>query len=472
MKKGTLKNIILVLLVASSVVLTFKIWFSEKLWPDGYNFFSNITEKFFPGRDYGKISLEHIAKPSAITVTGTSKRSVYSDVSENYDKLRALAEKAYSDTTGKNYEAVDGKEWTNALRSKSIHIAYPVAFDPLILAKTLNIKDVSDGAKAVKEYVIYSGDAVSSNIHVLAKDYESGEIFKALTDVSKQDFEDMITNYALDSIGTVPYSFELNFDKKDPDEELQKFVIAPDVQLALTSKKYNNISRRNALIERNGDYNYENIENILSTFGFNTINAKRYVEDDNSIVYVENYGTVKIYADGLVEYKAVNDDKGLPLSDKANLTYDDTVALVVDMVNTMTRAAFGDRETDIRVTSDLIDKKEKTVKITFDYYINGVMASSFNDFLPSREPVKRAVEIIVTNSKVVSYRQMMSYFRVDDAESENVSAIDALDVLFADKSFEKYAHLTDLFPCYVLDKEGTGTITWGAVMDGTFEIIR
>ena len=65
MKKGTLKNIILVLLVASSVVLTFKIWFSEKLWPDGYNFFSNITEKFFPGRDYGKISLEHIAKPSA-----------------------------------------------------------------------------------------------------------------------------------------------------------------------------------------------------------------------------------------------------------------------------------------------------------------------------------------------------------------------------------------------------------------------
>ncbi len=472
MKKGTLKNIILVLLVTSSVVLTFKIWFSEKLWPDGYNFFSNITEKFFSGLGYDKISLEHITKPSSITVTNAPKRSVYSDVSENYEKLRTLAEKAYSDSADESFESVDEKQWTNALRSKSIHIAYPVAFDSAILAKTLNISDVNGDSKAIKEYVVYSGDAVSSSIYVLIKDYRSGEIFKALTNVEKQEFEDMIAQYAQDSVGTVPYSFELNFDKKEEDASLQKFVIAPDVQLALAPKAYNDISRRNALVERNGDYDYESIENILSTFGFNTANAKRYVENDNSIVYVENYGTVKVHADGLVEYKAVNEDKGIPLSDKSNLTYDDTVALAVDMVNTMTKAVFDDRETDIRVTSDLVDEKEKTVKITFDYYINGVLASSWNDFSPSRDRIERAVEIIITNSKIVSYRQMMSYFRVEDDVSTNVSAIDALDVLFEDSDFEKYAHLTDLFPCYVLDEDGKGKITWGAVMDGIYEIIR
>lgn len=473
MKKGTLKNIILVLLVISSVVLTFKIWFSEKLWPDGYNFFSNITEKFFPAREYDKISLEHIAKPSAITVTNAPKRSVYTGVSENYEKLRALSEKAYSDTIAKSFESVDEKEWTNALRSRSVHIAYPVAFDPGILAKTLNIKGESGGAGAIKEYVIYSGDTVSSSIYVLIKDYKSGDIYKALAkNVAKQDFEDMLTNYAIDSVGTVPYSFELNFDKKDEDGELQKFIIAPDVQLALTSKMYNDISRQNALAGRNGDYNYESIENILSVFGFNTANAKRYVEDDNSMVYVENYGTVKIYADGFVEYKAVNDDKGIALSDNANLTYDDTIALAVGMVNNMTKSAFGDRETDIRVTSDLTDEKQKTIKLTFDYYVNGVMASSFNDFVPSRDKVEHAVEVVIIGSKVVSYRQMMSYFKVDDIESKNVSSIDALDVLFADKEFDKYKNLTDLFPCYVLGEDGKGKITWGAVMDGMFKIIR
>ena len=235
---------------------------------------------------------------------------------------------------------------------------------------------------------------------------------------------------------------------------------------------YDDISRRNALTERNGDYNYEAIENILSTFGFNTMNAKRYVEDDNSMVYVENYGTVKIYTDGLVEYKAINDDKGIALSDKTGISYDDTVALAVGMVNNMTKSALGDRETDIRVTSDLVDEKQKTIKLTFDYYINGVMASSFNDFLPSRDKVEHAVEMIIIGSKVVSYRQMMSYFKVDESESKNVSSIDALDVLFADKDFDKYTNLTDLFPCYVLDEEGKGKITWGAVMDGIFKIIR
>ena len=42
MKKETLKTIVLVLLVLSSIILTANNWFSEKLWPDGYNFFSNI----------------------------------------------------------------------------------------------------------------------------------------------------------------------------------------------------------------------------------------------------------------------------------------------------------------------------------------------------------------------------------------------------------------------------------------------
>ena len=88
MNKGTLKNIILVLLVTSSIVLTFKIWFSEKLWPDGYNFFSNIAEKFFSHGDSARISLEDITKPSVISVNNAPKRSVYSDGSDEYDNLR------------------------------------------------------------------------------------------------------------------------------------------------------------------------------------------------------------------------------------------------------------------------------------------------------------------------------------------------------------------------------------------------
>ena len=174
----------------------------------------------------------------------------------------------------------------------------------------------------------------------------------------------------------------------------------------------------------------------------------------------------------MVEYKAVNDEKGIPLSDKANISYDDTVALTVDLVNTMTDAALGDRDVDLRVISDLVDAKEKTVKIAFDYYVDGVLAGSWNDFSNSREPIKHAVEVVVTDSKIVSYRQMMSYFRVSDEQSENVSAIDALDILFADSDFKNYEILSDLFPCYMVDANGKGEITWCAVLDGTFEIIK
>ena len=45
--KERIKNIVLALLIISSLCLTLYILFDKKLWPDGYNFFSDITQKIF-----------------------------------------------------------------------------------------------------------------------------------------------------------------------------------------------------------------------------------------------------------------------------------------------------------------------------------------------------------------------------------------------------------------------------------------
>ena len=68
MKIERFKSILLVLLVISSIVLTINKWFNEKLWPEGYNFFAVITDKFSFGKDkfISSLTKETISFPKNI----------------------------------------------------------------------------------------------------------------------------------------------------------------------------------------------------------------------------------------------------------------------------------------------------------------------------------------------------------------------------------------------------------------------
>lgn len=45
MKKERIKSAVLTVLVISSLLLTGQIWFNQRLWPEGYNFFVNIRPR-------------------------------------------------------------------------------------------------------------------------------------------------------------------------------------------------------------------------------------------------------------------------------------------------------------------------------------------------------------------------------------------------------------------------------------------
>ena len=132
MKKEHFKTVILVLLVFSSIILTVNKWFSEKLWPDGYNFFSNLTNYFSFGdktddRTY-YLSKENISNPSKIIVNGNELRSIYKHTSLEYNSMLSdVKEILKSGLSCESFEEISQENWTNALKKASIYISYPVA---------------------------------------------------------------------------------------------------------------------------------------------------------------------------------------------------------------------------------------------------------------------------------------------------------------------------------------------------------
>ena len=82
MKIERLKSILLVLLVISSIVLTVNKWFNEKLWPEGYNFFSDVKKHFIQDQSVTSAfdPVEEILKPAKIILNNTSKYCIVIDL--------------------------------------------------------------------------------------------------------------------------------------------------------------------------------------------------------------------------------------------------------------------------------------------------------------------------------------------------------------------------------------------------------
>lgn len=478
MGKARLKSIVLVGLILCSIVLTCRIWFSEKLWPDGYNFFANIQFSFGKGELQSTLTKETLSDPSRIVVTNIEKRSVYTpDTGETTQLLQTVKDVLKLALTTSGTTSATEEEWKGALRSKSIHVTYPVAYDGRLFANMMGVPQETVGLKAVQEFVIFAGDIVSSNVSVYSRDAVSGEVVKIAVRYDKAALAAMIEQMAVHSIGTLSYSFELHFDDHMQDPEVQQpdsntmvsqnVYLESDVLVMLNRNTGRMMKEINLLYDN--DYNQGMVEEILRCFGYNSSSSRKYKESDNSIVYVENYGTMKIHPNGLVEYKAVDLEKGIPLDDAASGTSYDSILACVDFVNSLWNSVYPGQKLNVNISSNVVDIRDKDFTLAMDYYADGTVVSVELPQTNSHETLEHAVEIQISNNRIVSYRQLMTFFEPTEETIKIGSAIDALDVLFADSQLNGNS-ISDLYLTYVMSGSTLWRPTWAAKVDG--EIVK
>ncbi len=478
MGKARLKSILLVGLILSSIVLTCHIWFSEKLWPDGYNFFANIPFSFGKGELQSTLTKETLSDPNRIVVTNVEKRNVYTpDTQESIELVQTVKDILKLALTASGSASATEEEWNGTLRSKSIHVTYPVAYDGRLFASIMGVPQDNLGLKAVQEFVIFAGDIVSSNVSVYSRDAVSGEVVKIGVRYDKAALLAMIEQLAVDSIGAPSYSFELHFDDhtqetqdQQPDANTmvsQNVYLESDVLVMLNRNTGRMMKEINLLYDN--DYNQGMVEEILRCFGYNSSGSRKYMESDNSVVYVENYGTIKIHPNGLVEYKAVDLEKGIPLDSSAAGTSYDSILACVDFVNTLWNSVYPGQRLNVNISSDVVDIRNKDFTLTMDYYADGTVVSMELPQTNSHEALEHAVEIQVADNRIVSYRQVMTFFEPTEETINIGSAIDALDILFADSQLNGNS-ISDLYLTYVMSGSTLWRPTWAAKVDG--EIVK
>ena len=468
MKKETIKTAVLVLLVASSIILTINNWFSEKLWPEGYNFFSNLASYFTDGKEHKSyyLSKENVSNPAKIIVNSGEHRGVYTHTSSEFNDMAGPVKKILKEAlaTGDVGESTP-EAWKDALKYKSIYLSYPVEYDTKTFSAIMDAPLGTIAQGTLKEFILVSGDNITGKPHLLIKNSDTYLDITMSTD--SREIDSLVSQYAKGSVGESPYSFELNFDKADEKSE-QKVII--DSQVILSIKPRTVSTMREINYFENISRNRELYTEFLMSFGFNPSSLKKNINTDNSIVFAENYGTIKMYPDGLLEFRSLDGTKGISIGDSVD--FYETFIDSIEFVNNVWDTACSDTNMNINLSSIRYGDGANSFTLAIDYYADGMEVVTTLGPTEAHGKINHAIEIEISGSKLVSYRQIVKGYvsNRDTVTCSNV--IDALDVLMAKGSI-KSDTITDLYPAYSLSDNGRYYPYWVAKTDkNEIRIIR
>ncbi len=464
MIKERIKTCLLVILVASSIVLTVDMWFNEKLWPDGYNFFSHITNFTKLNNKSYYLSKENISNPEKIIVNNFETRNLYTHTSKEFTEIiNPILSVIKQSISCAEFNEADDADWNTALTLGSVYISYPVAYDTTLLCKILDVAPLNAKTKSIKEFIIVPSTIQnSSTVSVYTKDYTSKKVYNTVITADAELINKIISTYSVDSLNLLPYSFELKFDENEDLNVEQKVVIDPTVTLSLNTSNLAILKSTNYL----NDIYYDNelSKRLLNSFGYNTTNTKgSHVDNNNTAIYVENFSTLKIYDNGLVVYKSIDSSKGISLTNSSNFTLYDNFIACIEFVNNLWDNTLPSEPLNINLTSDIVANSDgKSFKVTMDYYVNGNLVVCSDDY--------HGIEITVENGKIVEYKQLFNKFYSTDEYVTNGSSIDAIDRLFADKTVEN-GSISELDIVYT--KENNYWMpAWAAKLNGNNKIIN
>ena len=425
MNKERIKNLLLVFLIAMNFILGSRILIDKKLWPSGYNFFSNIGNwgitNFYSDTNEAPYRSRFLSPEKIVINTGdqTTRLSLSPADSEFegiLDEAYVILQKAFSDNTN-TITPVTREDFYSALGSSSIYLEYSTTHMPELFARLIGTNfdialDIPAGFyQAVISYsprtCVYITDAGNNLFYKISVNKSSENLVIELGEcIENRQNSDTVINY----------SFDLKFDQPFG---TQKTTINPLVQIHSTPEEYPVISSKNPILNDDKSVNEATISEILKVFEINPSTMSRYTEAGGTLVFVENNATLKIDKNGYLEYETTN--ATLEVTEQSDeYSIISTVSSLADGINKAIK------NENAMCLVEVYTSQNGTVAL--DYIAGGSRVNIKSDKLSN------AVVATVENGQLKSYKQFIRCYEVEDKKSLPMEFLTALDNAIAEYS--------------------------------------
>ena len=314
---------------------------------------------------------------------------------------------------------VSQEEWFGALMSKSIYLEYPADCQTSLFARLLGVKN-PPAAEYVQSFLrlVVSADAPAV---VYLEDSNTTSYYRISTSHTPEALLELIADYQAGSEASstsssiLNYSFDLRFDQSVSG---QNAIIAPMVPIYSNPQTARSLQAENPMKTAAGSLDWGVIERILNVFDMNPDTVRHYTETGGTIVFVQNDAVLKLYTDGLLDYRAKGGGMRLTRDPGAHRVLSEIAALA----DAVTDAA--NAQANLYVSSPLY---ESSNHFTLDYSAGGLPV------ILETPAAKHAVEVQVEDGYLLSYRQLLRRYHIG-APQQTPAYISALDDAIAEYS--------------------------------------
>ncbi len=319
-----------------------------------------------------------LSEPELILINKSDARDeipatdkAFAEVSE---VINSVIKDAYS-IPASEITMADIEEWKTAVGTDSLYVRYAgtrsTAFEGGFYKASQNaLAAVVD----VYEEVCLVADVKNGCVtaYIPDKDYKNIAKLKIKTNVAEKI--DLLINSADINSKTFVYAFELNLDNRSEAEgttgpmlvvpAAEKSVADIVVDVPRTYKTGLNFIKTT-------DFTM----GLIDVFGYNQNTVRQYVNSDDVLIFVGETGTLSVYPEGYIEYRALGTSEGVTLDGQpGNGVYGATSSLIsmIDRINTISGVLPELNDSTLKISDlSVVNGQPQTMRTEFDFYVDG-----------------------------------------------------------------------------------------------------
>lgn len=407
-----IKTIILTLLIISSVLLTYRLWFNS------HNLFS-ILEVFQSNKRTFKSQngLEYVYSPSKIWVNlGESSHIVIKPTYQEYIPFQKEGVKLIKQSLmTQKFDVIEPSQWNTLLSSRSMLFGFETPINAKLLAKMFNQSNSYSGNEiSIKDIIFIQDKTVSDNIKAYIKDEATGNIYATKFKYDDTGIDTLTTQIESKELETYVTGYELKHNLiKDDVLILPTNMTQMGKQIKLTNEV--DINSTNQIKDFVQNF-FEN-SNIVKNVEYKDDSKTRIIQKE----FIDRKRILKLYENGSIDYTSAE----MPTE---GIQTDEFSALkrAVDFIDSNLSFPKDSYLSNIKVVS------QSDYIFCFDYKIEGLKVQLSGANMP-----EHAIEIEVNKDVITSYKRCV---KMSDTEKEK--ELDVINLKAIDQAILHYREQT------------------------------
>jgi len=161
---------------------------------------------------------------------------------------------------------------------------------------------------------------------------------------------------------------------------------------------------------------------LIEIFGYNQNTVRQYVNSEDVLIFVGETGTLSVYPEGYIEYRALGTNEGVALESQSGAgVYGATAGLInmIDRINAVSGVLPELNDGKLRIAAlPVMDGQTSAIRVEFDYYVDDCRVNFLNS---------PAITAIINDGVLTELKMQIKTVKKTENDTHMTALLDEID---------------------------------------------